>query len=129
MSEVHPPQTLSEQILSHASGKRAIAGDLVIVRVDRCMSHDSLTPEVIDVLRETLKVEHLPDPDRLAVFIDHVAPAATVATANAQVKIRRWVEEQGIRLFHDAGVGVCHQVMIEEGLVAPGQVVFGLDSH
>ncbi len=129
MAEAPTPQTLSEQILSHASGKRAMAGDLVIVRVDRCMSHDSLTPEVIDVLRETLKVEHIPDPDRLAVFIDHVAPAATVATANAQVKIRRWVEEQGIRLFHDAGVGVCHQVMIEEGLVAPGQVVFGLDSH
>lgn len=123
------PQTLSEQILSHASGARVSAGDLVIVQVDRCMSHDSLTPEVIDVLRDTLKVERIPQPERMAVFIDHVAPASTVATANAQVKVRRWVQEQGIRHFYDVGYGVCHQVMIEEGLAQPGMVILGLDSH
>ena len=123
------PQTLSEQILSHASGCRVHAGELTIVQVDRCMSHDSLTPEVIDVLRDTLKVERIFDPDRMAVFIDHVAPASTVPTANAQVKVRRWVQEQGIRHFYDVGYGVCHQVMIEEGLVQPGQIALGSDSH
>lgn len=123
------PQTLSEQILSHASGRCVRAGDLVIVQVDRCMSHDSLTPEVIDVLRDTLKVERIFDPDRMAVFIDHVAPASTVPTANAQVKVRRWVQEQGITHFYDVGYGVCHQVMIEEGLAQPGMVILGLDSH
>ena len=69
------------------------------------------------------------DPERIAVFVDHVAPAASVATANAQVKLRRWVAEEGIRHFYDVGAGVCHQVMIEEGLVAPGQIAIGTDSH
>jgi methanogen homoaconitase large subunit len=61
--------------------------------------------------------------------MDHVAPASSVPTADAQVKVRRWVAEQGIRHFYDVGAGVCHQVMIEEHLVAPGQVVLGADSH
>jgi methanogen homoaconitase large subunit len=121
--------TLSEQILSHAVGHPVHAGDLVIVEVDRCMSHDSLTPEVIDSLRNELKAERVYDPDRIAVFIDHVAPAASVATADAQVLVRQWAREQGIRQFYDVGYGVCHVVMIEEGLVAPGQIAMGTDSH
>jgi len=102
---------------------------LIIVEVDRCMTHDSLTPEVIDVLRGQLHAERLRDPDRVAVIIDHVAPASSVATANAQVLVRRWAAEQGITHFFDAGSGVCHQVMIEQALVQPGQIVLGTDSH
>ncbi len=121
--------TLSEQILSHAAGREVHAGELIIVEVDRCMTHDSLTPEVIDVLRGQLHAERLRDPDRVAVIIDHVAPASSVATANAQVLVRRWAAEQGITHFFDAGSGVCHQVMIEQALVQPGQIVLGTDSH
>ncbi len=128
MSE-HSPLTLAEQILSHAAGREARAGDLVIVPVDRCMSHDSLTPEVIAAMRDTLEVERVHDPERIAVIMDHVAPAANVATANAQALVRRWVAEQGIRHFYDVGSGVCHQVMIEEGLVQPGEIALGTDSH
>ncbi len=123
------PLTLSEQILSHASGAEVRAGDLVVVEVDRCMCHDSLTPEVIDVLSDTLQVARIHDPQRVAVIMDHVVPAATVQTANAQVRTRRWVAEQGIPHFYDVGAGVCHQVMIEERLVQPGQVALGTDSH
>lgn len=121
--------TLAEQILSHAAGHPVKAGDLVIVKVDRCMTHDSLTPEVIDALRNTLKAERVFDPSRVAVMIDHVAPAASVATADAQVKVRKWVREEGIPHFFDVGAGVCHQIMIEQGLVSPGQIAFGTDSH
>ena len=121
--------TLSEQILSHAVGRRVRPGELVIVSVDRCMTHDSLTPEVIDVLKNSLGVARISTADRVAVFIDHVAPASSVATANAQVGVRKWVAEQGIERFYDSGSGVCHQVMIEEKLVAPGQIVLGADSH
>jgi len=124
-----PPLTLSEQILSHAAGRRVRAGDLVIVPVDSCMTHDSLTPEVITALRDDLGVQRVHDPKRVAVIMDHVAPAATVATADAQVRVRRWVEEEGIEHFYDVGTGVCHQVMIEERLVSPGQIVIGTDSH
>ncbi len=121
--------TLSEQILSSASGRPMRAGELVIVPVDRCMTHDSLTPEVIDALRNDLGVRHVHDPERVAVIMDHVAPAASVQTADAQVKVRRWIAEEGIRAFYDVGAGVCHQVMIEEGLVKPGEIALGSDSH
>lgn len=121
--------TLSEQILSHAAGRPVHAGELVIVNVDRCMGHDSLSPEVIDILRNTLNSKHVYDPERVAIIIDHVAPAASVQTANAQVLTRRWAAEEGITHFYDSGSGVCHQVMIEEGLVQPGQVALGTDSH
>ncbi|MGI6367658.1 MAG: 3-isopropylmalate dehydratase large subunit [Anaerolineae bacterium] len=123
------PMTLSEQILSHAVGHPVHAGDLVIVDIDRCMTHDSLTPEVIDAMQNTLHTARVFDPSRVAVMIDHVAPAASVATADAQVRVRNWVREQGIPHFFDAGAGVCHQVMIEQGLVAPGQIALGTDSH
>jgi methanogen homoaconitase large subunit len=122
-------RTLAEQILSHAAGHAVRAGDLAIVAVDRCMTHDSLTPEVIDALRTDLATQHVHDPQRVAIIMDHVAPAASVQTADAQVKVRRWVADEGIEAFYDVGAGVCHQVMIEEQLVAPGQVVLGSDSH
>jgi methanogen homoaconitase large subunit len=121
--------TLSEQIFSMAASKRVQAGDLVIVSVDRCMSHDSLTPEVIDALNQDLGASLVSDPDRVVVVMDHVAPASSVQTANAQVQVRQWVQEQGISHFYDVGVGVCHQVMIEKELVLPGQIALGTDSH
>jgi len=123
------PMTLAEQIISHATGQPARAGDLVIVPVHRCMTHDSLTPEVIDALEDDLGVTRIQDPDRVAVIIDHVAPASSVATANAQVRVRRWVREQGIHRFYDVGAGICHQIMVEEGLVQPGEIALGTDSH
>ena len=121
--------TLSEQILSHAAGRQVRAGELVIVEVDRCMTHDSLTPEVIHVLRGELGASRVFDPERVAVIMDHVAPACSVATADAQVEVRRWVAEEGITHFYDVGTGVCHQVMIEEGLVQPGQIALGRALH
>jgi methanogen homoaconitase large subunit len=93
------------------------------------MTHDSLTPEIIDALRETLGAQCVHDPDQVVVVVDHVAPAASVATADAQVRVRRWVAEEGIQHFYEAGAGVCHQVMIEDHLVEPGDVVLGSDSH
>jgi methanogen homoaconitase large subunit len=64
----------------------------------------------------------------VALVIDHVAPASTTGTANAQAEVRRFAAEQGIRLF-DVGRGICHQVLVEERLARPGMVIVGSDSH
>jgi len=122
-------QTLSEQILSHASGHAVHAGELVVVELDRVMTIDSIAPEVIDVLEHELQVDRLPYPERCAVFIDHVAPASNLATAEGQVRTRRFVRQRGIPHFYDVGCGVCHQLMVEEHLVEPGMVAIGSDSH
>jgi methanogen homoaconitase large subunit len=122
-------QTLSEQILSHAAGRAVRAGELVVVQLDRVMTIDSIAPEVIDVLENELGVDKVPYPERCAVFIDHVAPASNLATAEGQVRARRFVQQQGIPHFYDVGCGVCHQLMVEEHLVDPGMVAVGSDSH
>ncbi|MBN1640007.1 MAG: 3-isopropylmalate dehydratase large subunit [Anaerolineae bacterium] len=122
-------QTLSEQILSHAAGQTARAGELTVVDLDRAMTVDSIAPEVIDVLERDLGIDRIPHPERCAIFVDHVAPAANVATAEGQVRARQFAARQSIRRLYDAGRGICHQLMIEEHLVAPGAVAVGSDSH
>lgn len=122
-------QTLSEKILSHAAGREVRAGDLLVVNVDKVMAHDSLAPQVIKIFKEDLGEERVHDPERIALFIDHVAPACNISTAEGQVLLRRFAREQGIEHFYDVGRGICHQVMVEEGLVAPGTVAIGADSH
>ncbi|GAP13160.1 homoaconitase large subunit [Longilinea arvoryzae] len=121
-------QTLSEQILSHAAGREVRAGELVVVRPDVVMSHDSLSPSIIQILREEMGIHNVKDPGQLVIVFDHVAPASTVGTANAQNRVRAFAREQGIRLF-DVGRGICHQVLVEEGIAAPGKIVLGSDSH
>ncbi len=122
-------QTLSEKIISHAAGHPVRAGELAVVEVERAMTVDSIAPEVIDVLEDQLGVTTVPYPDRLAIFIDHVAPASNLATAQAQIRARRFAAAQGIEAFYDAGRGICHQLMVEEHLVRPGTVAIGSDSH
>ncbi len=129
MDDVEPqrPQTLSEKILSFKAGKPVRAGDLVVIRPDVAMGHDSLTPGIIKIMREQLGIENVHDPAQIVLVMDHVA-ASTVGTANAQAQIRKFAREQGIRLF-DVGRGICHQVLVEEGIAAPGRVIIGSDSH
>jgi len=122
------PQTIAEQILSNAAGRRVEAGDLVVVSPDLVMTHDSLTPSIVRIMKEDLGIARVFDPSRVAVVIDHVAPASTVGTANAQNEVRRFAREQGIRLF-DVGRGICHQVLVEEQLARPGMLILGSDSH
>lgn len=121
-------QTLSEQILSHAAGRPVKAGELVVVAPDVVMSHDSLTPSIIKIMQDELGAPRVKNPDQLVIVLDHVAPASTVGTANSQNLVRRFAAEQGIRLF-DVGRGICHQVLVEEKIAAPGKVVLGSDSH
>ena len=121
--------TLSEQILSHAAGRLVRAGEVVTVDVDLVMMHDSLAPSIIRVLHEELGAERVWDPAKVAVVIDHVAPAASVQTAEKQADLRRWARAQGITQLFDVGRGISHPVLVEEGLARPGMVIVGSDSH
>ena len=120
--------TLSEKILSRRAGRMVKAGEFVVVEPDVVMSHDSLTPGIIKILRQELGIENVRYPERLVFVFDHVAPASTVGTADSQNQARRFAQEQNIRLF-DVGRGICHQVLVEERIAAPGKIVVGSDSH
>ena len=120
--------TLSEQILSHSAGRTVHAGEFVVVEPDVVMSHDSLTPSIIKIMREEIGVEKIKHPERLVIVFDHVVPPSTVATADSQNLVRQFACDQGVRLF-DVGRGICHQVLVEEGIASPGKIVVGADSH
>src|SRR5436190_121732 len=121
-------KTLAEKILSRVSGRDARAGDLVIAPVSRVMVHDSVIDAVIAGLRDLGK-ERVWDTTKVAVFVDHAAPAPTPVVADSHRVLREWVRAQGIATFYDAGEGVCHQIMVEEGYCEPGTVIVGSDSH
>jgi len=121
-------QTIAEQILSHAAGVRVKAGDLVVVRPQVVMSHDSLTPSIIKIMREELGIPNVHDPRQLVMVMDHVVPPSSIDVANNQNIARRFAQEQGVRFF-EVGRGVCHQVLVEEGIAQPGMIVVGADSH
>jgi len=122
-------QTLAEQILSHAAGRPVAPGELIIVEPDLVMAHDSLTPSIVKIMQEDLGMPRVHDPERVALVIDHVAPASNLATANGQNIVRRFAAEQGIRNLFDVGRGISHQVLVEESLARPGLIVVGSDSH
>jgi methanogen homoaconitase large subunit len=121
-------QTLAEQIISQAVGRTVYPGEIVIVRPDVVMSHDSLTPSIIDILHNDFGNTTVFDPEQLVFVFDHVSPASTIGTADSQNKVRAFASEQNIRLF-EVGRGICHQILVEEGLAKPGSIVLGADSH
>lgn len=67
------------------------------------------------------------DPDRLHIIFDHIVPANTSTTSELQAELRAFAVKTGMH-FSDVGCGICHQV-ISEGVVRPGEVVVGADSH
>nr|WP_191240481.1 3-isopropylmalate dehydratase large subunit [Deinococcus ficus] len=126
-SQASRPQTIAEKILSRRSGQAVYAGDLAVVDVDQVMVVDSIAQSFIERMQRDLST--LPKhPERVSIVIDHVAPASTVSVAQAQKEAREYAAATGVRLF-DVGRGICHQVLMEEGLARPGWIVLGSDSH
>jgi 3-isopropylmalate/(R)-2-methylmalate dehydratase large subunit len=119
--------TMAEKILSRASGGEARAGDTVVGRIDRLMSHEGFR-FVARVLAEA-GVTKVWDPDRMVIVLDHAVPAPDEATASEHGFIRSQVEKLGIGTFYDVRGGISHQVMVEKGHVRPGELVCGTDSH
>ncbi|PNY82504.1 3-isopropylmalate dehydratase large subunit [Deinococcus koreensis] len=120
-------QTMAEKILSQRGDRAVYAGDLAVVEVDQVMVVDSIAQSFIERMERDLGA--VPKfPERVSIVIDHVAPASTVSVAQAQKEAREYAAQTGVRLF-DVGRGICHQVLMEEGLARPGWIVLGSDSH
>lgn len=121
------PQTIAEQILSRHAGRRVRAGDIVIVPVDGVMATDATAPMAIRAFRE-MGGRRPWDPARTFLVIDHAAPAPNETVANLHRLMRDFARESGCRLY-DVGEGICHQLMVENGHVRPGDLFLGADSH
>ncbi|WP_199698590.1 3-isopropylmalate dehydratase large subunit [Deinococcus cavernae] len=121
------PQTMAEKILSRRGEQAVYAGDLAVVEVDQVMVVDSIAQSFIERMERDLNARPK-YPERVSIVIDHVAPASTVSVAQAQKEAREYAAKTGVQLF-DVGRGICHQVLMEEGLAKPGWIVLGSDSH
>jgi len=124
----HSPQTFAQKALARAAGLDFVeVGQVVDARPDIVLSHDN-TAAIRRIWRE-FGQERVLIPDRIAITLDHAVPAPTTKHAQNHAEIRHFVQEQGIRHFFEVGRGICHQVLSEEALVLPGQLILGADSH
>lgn len=121
-------KTLAEKIIASAAGTAGVtAGDLVIVRVDLAMAHDSSGPRRWRPRLEELGIG-LWDPSKVVIVSDHYVPAVDAASAAILKATRDFARDYGVRKFYDMR-GISHVVMPENGLLKPGMLVAGGDSH
>ncbi len=123
------PMTFAEKVLSRKAGKKAArAGELVTCKPDRLLMHDNAAA-ITDKVAKDMAEYGIADPEQPVIVLDHVIPASDEKTATSHKKIREFVKKYDIKHFYDIGTGVCHQVMVEKGLVLPGMLAVGSDSH
>ncbi|MEO0022872.1 MAG: 3-isopropylmalate dehydratase large subunit [candidate division WOR-3 bacterium] len=121
--------TFAEKILARKAGKSEVrAGEIVFCKPDRLLMHDNAAA-ITDKIAKELNEFGVANPDQVVIVLDHTVPAVDEKTAAGHKKIREFVQKYGIRHFYDIGTGVCHQVMVEKGLVLPGMLAVGSDSH
>jgi len=127
-------QTMAEKLLSrhNLAGKPVRAGDILEAKIDGAMCHYHASEPMRDLAMQAGFKDGLPrvwDPERIYVLVDHHQPALSQKLADENALIRREVQRLGIKCFHDAEPGIAHQMMLDYGLVRPGELVVGNDSH
>jgi homoaconitate hydratase family protein len=122
-------KTFAEKILALKAGCAQVSpGQIVTVRPDRLLTHDN-TAAIVEKIAADLERFGPANPELHVVALDHVIPAATQKDADNHKAIRHYVARYGVKRFFDVGAGVCHQLMVENGLALPGQLLVGSDSH
>ncbi|MGD2162929.1 MAG: 3-isopropylmalate dehydratase large subunit [Anaerolineales bacterium] len=120
--------TFAEKVLArHADQPQVKPGEIVRVQPNVALSHDNTA--AIAGIFQSMGGHKVFDPEVNAIFLDHAAPPPTTKHADNHKAIRAFVQDQDIENFFEVGRGICHQVLVEEGLALPGEIVLGSDSH
>jgi len=121
--------TISERILAAHSGKDKVSpGEFLNVRVDLVMANDITAPIAIREF-ERIGVKSVFDPKRVVMVPDHFVPNKDIPSAEQAKLMRDFAWEQGVIYFEVGSGGIEHVLLPEQGLVLPGEVVVGADSH
>jgi 3-isopropylmalate/(R)-2-methylmalate dehydratase large subunit len=122
--------TITEKILAAHSGKTVVQpGELIEARVDIALANDITLPLAIGPFREAGGTDVF-DRERVVVVLDHFNPAKDIASAEMLRIARKFAREVGLVHFYDVGeMGVEHALLPEQGLVGPGDLIIGADSH
>lgn len=124
------PQTLAEKILAaHAVEGEVVPGQIVRARLDGILLNDVSGPLSFQQFAQ-MGATRVANPDAVALVCDHFAPAPSLAAAHALKEMRRFAAEQSIAHFFEVGQGgIEHTLLPECGLIAPGDLIIGGDSH
>ncbi|MCD6276407.1 MAG: 3-isopropylmalate dehydratase large subunit [Thermoplasmata archaeon] len=122
--------TAAEKIIAEKSGKEVVhPGDIVQAKVDLVLINDVTAPLAIMKFRE-LGINRVWDERRIAIVLDHFTPNKDIKSAEQCKFAREFAREMNILHFFEGGsVGIEHCLLPEKGLVAPGDLVIGADSH
>jgi 3-isopropylmalate/(R)-2-methylmalate dehydratase large subunit len=122
-------KTIIEKILSRASGKDVSANDRVWAEVDLSVIRDFGGPNAVLEFDKFTKKGKVKDPDKVALTFDYQAPAKDMKVAQNQALCREFAKRQGIKNLFDVHWGIGQHVLLEQGMIKPGSVVIGTDSH
>jgi 3-isopropylmalate/(R)-2-methylmalate dehydratase large subunit len=121
--------TLAEKILAaHCERERVSPGELISVRVDLVLANDITAPLAIREFRR-IGVDRVFDPQKVVMVPDHFVPNKDIASAEQAKMMREFALGQGLVYFEVGEMGIEHVILPEKGLVLPGDVVIGADSH
>ena len=121
--------TLVEKILAaHTDKKKVSPGEFINVRVDLILANDITAPIAIREFQR-IGVDRVFDPKKVVMVPDHFVPNKDIASAEQAKLMREFCYEQGVIYFEVGQMGIEHVLLPEQGLVLPGDVVIGADSH
>lgn len=122
-------QTITEKIFSDHVGREVYAGEIVRSPIDMIIGNDITTPISIKAFEES-GAEKLANPDGFALVLDHFIPAKDIASANQAKISREFAYKHDLKnYFDEKDMGIEHALLPEKGLVVPGDVIIGADSH
>ena len=123
-------QTITQKILAAHAGKDYVApGELILAKVDIALGNDITAPFAIKAFKEA-GAHRVFDPERVVLVADHFAPNKDIPSAIQCQILRQFAQEQGLTHFYEGGdMGVEHALLPEKGLVGPGDLIIGADSH
>ena len=124
------PMTITEKILAqHANLDHVLPGDLIEVAVDMALANDITAPLAIQVYKE-IGTRRVFDPHKIALIPDHFVPNKDIESAEQAKVMRDFAIHHEIAHYYEIGqCGIEHVVLPEKGLVIPGDLVIGADSH
>lgn len=124
--------TITQKILAeHAGLPEVKAGDLIEAKLDYVLGNDVTAPPAIKILKE-LGTEKVFDKDRVCLIQDHFTPNKDIKSAELCKTMRCFAREQEISHFYELGrreMGIEHVILPDNGIVLPGDMVIGADSH
>ncbi len=122
--------TISEKILAaHAGKDRVEPGEIVMVKVDVNLANELSAALAIDEFKKIKGAERIVNPKNAVFVPDHFTPAKDISTAKLVQRVRQFALEQNARWFEVGRAGIEHCVLPQHGLVGPGQLIIGGDSH